>query len=439
MGIYSSNVIRESYSVTDFASQIEPDESYNAVTGCAMAFLESQQNDLALFNATIANDFQEVSALQEGYEVINESVASVFEKIKEILKKLIAKIKGIFQSFLAKLRGTFSSSKDLYDKYEKQINKYYNWKDFKVKKFRKKKVNGEIGAAIEALATYKVGTADYKFALGDAATMKIAEIDLLKDDLDNDDIMEKLVKNRLSTDINKSVDSDLGNLNEEIMDYLFEDEDTEDEWKTSDIINGIVGSVLKDTKLENNIKKAADNLVKSINKMADAVDKEALAVNKALGSKEKTYKAGTTIGLAAKADGDHNKRSVSKNTSSLSDIDNKYRATEETDSSGNKTAASKSVNYASNYKHLENKGDLEVLSFVAGNMQKVVGQEQELATKLSSGVLSASKFLIAQARRVWSSAAAYSSTEHKNEGYEFYTAFGEASAYDFMSDMEALD
>ena len=212
MGIYSSNVLRESYSVTDFASRIEPDEKYNAVTGCAMAFLESQQNDLALFNATIANDFQEVAALQEGYEVINESVASVFEKIKEILKKLIAKIKGIFQSFLAKLRGTFSSSKDLYDKYEKQINKYYNWKDFKVKKFRKKKVNGEIGAAIEALATYKVGTADYKFALGDAATMKIAEIDLLKDDLDNDDIMEKLVKNRLSTDINKSVDSDLEGL-----------------------------------------------------------------------------------------------------------------------------------------------------------------------------------------------------------------------------------
>ena len=149
MGIYSSNVLRESYSVTDFASQIEPDENYNAVTGCAMAFLESQQNDLALFNATIANDFQEVAALQEGYEVINESVASVFEKIKEILKKLIAKIKGIFQSFLAKLRGTFSSNKDLYDDYVKQINKYYNWKDFKVKKFRKKKVDGDIGAAIQ--------------------------------------------------------------------------------------------------------------------------------------------------------------------------------------------------------------------------------------------------------------------------------------------------
>ena len=428
MGIYSSNVLRESYSVTDFASQIEPDEKYNAVTGCAMAFLESQQNDLALFNATIANDFQEVAALQEGYEVINESVASVFEKIKEILKKLIAKIKGIFQSFLAKLRGTFSSNKNLYDDYVKQINKYYNWKDFKVKKFRKKKVDGEIGAAIEALATYNVANNEYKFNLeADANDMKIAEIDLLKDDLDNDDIMEKLVKNRLSTDINKSVDSDLGNLNEEIMDYLFEDEDTEDEWKTSDIINGIVGSVLKDTKLENNIKKAADNLVKSINKMADAVDKEALAVNKALGSKEKTYKAGTTIGLGTASD--HNKKSVEKVAGST-DITNTYTS-----------GSSKADTYTSGgkYKHLEKKGDLEILSFVAGNLQKVVGQEQELATKLSSGVLSASKFLIAQARRVWSSAAAYSSTEHKNEGYEFYTAIGEASAYDFMSDMEALD
>ena len=425
MGIYSSNVLRESYSVTDFASQIEPDESYNAVTGCAMAYLESQQNALALFNATIANDFQEVAALQEVYEVINESVASVFEKIKEILKKLIAKIKGIFQSFLAKLRGTFSSNKDLYDDYVKQINKYYNWKDFKVKKFRKKKVDGDSGTAIEALATYTINNDEYKFELNSTASnMKIAGIDLLKDDLDNDDIMEKLVKSRLHANLQNVVDSDLGNLNEEIMDYLFEDEDTEDEWKTSDIINGIVGSVLKDTKLENNIKKAADNLVKSINKMADAVDKEALAVNKALGSKEKTYKAGTTIGLDTPSD--HNKRSVLKAAGS-------------TDINNTDTIKSAAYNSTGAYKHLDKKGDLEVLSFVAGNLQKIVGQEQELATKLSSGVLSASKFLIAQARRVWSSAAAYSSTEHKNEGYEFYNAFGEAYAYDFMSDMEALD
>ena len=429
MGIYSSNVLRESYYVTDFASQIEPDESYNAVTGCAMAFLESQQNDLALFNATIANDFQEVSALQEGYEVINEagSISGIFEKIKEILKKLIAKIKGIFQSFLAKLRGTFSSNKNLYDDYVKQINKYYNWKDFKVKKFRKKKVDGDIGTAIEALAAFDINDDEYKFEL-DSTTdnMKIAGIDLLKDDLDNDEIMEKLVKKRLNTNLQNVVDSDLGNLNEEIMDYLFEDEDTEDEWKTSDIINGIVGGVLKDTKLENNIKKAADNLVKSINKMADAVDKEALAVNKALGSKDKTYKSGTTIGLDTPSD--HNKRSVKK-TDGSTNITNTYTS-----------GTSKSDTYnTAGYKHLANKGDLEVLSFVAGNLQKIVGQEQELATKLSSGVLAASKFLIAQARRVWSSAAAYSSTEHKNEGYEFYNAIGEAYAYDFISDMEALD
>ena len=79
------------------------------------------------------------------------------------------------------------------------------------------------------------------------------------------------------------------------------------------------------------------------------------------------------------------------------------------------------------------------LSLIAGNIQKTVGQEQELVSKLTSGTLTATKFLVSQARKVWASAAAYSSTEHKNEGYEFYTAIGEASAYDFMSDMEALD
>ena len=115
MGIYSNNRFSSTTTMVDYDAITEADDNYNAVTGCAMAFLESQQNDLALFNATILTDFQEVSALQEGYEVINESVSDVIERIKQIFVKLLAKIKGIFQAFLAKLRGTFSSNKNLYD------------------------------------------------------------------------------------------------------------------------------------------------------------------------------------------------------------------------------------------------------------------------------------------------------------------------------------
>ena len=62
-----------------------------------------------------------------------------------------------------------------------------------------------------------------------------------------------------------------------------------------------------------------------------------------------------------------------------------------------------------------------------------------LETSSLSITLLANSWKVALSCVVWASAAAYSSTEHKNEGYEFYTAFGEAYAYDFMSDMEALD
>ena len=88
---------------------------------------------------------------------------------------------------------------------------------------------------------------------------------------------------------------------------------------------------------------------------------------------------------------------------------------------------------------ISGKENLETLSKAVSLLQRIAGQEQELITKFTTARLTATKFLVSQARKVWASAAAYSSTEHKNEGYEFYTAIGEASAYDFMSDMEALD
>ena len=460
MGIYSSNVLRESYYVTDYASQIEPDDNYNAVTGCAMAYLESQQNDLALFNATIANDFQEVAALQEGYEVINEagSISGIFEKIKQLLLKLIAKIKGIFKAFLAKLSATFGSNKDVYDKYVKQINKYYNWKDFKVKNFRKLKGGGTDAAGkIKSVGDYKIDRSEYTMGLShrtykpdsDASShyasttgakaennkeyklspkCTVAGLDMLDDDLDNDKIMQALIKTRIGNEeLRKDLDDDLGNMNEAIMDAIFEDADLEDEWKTSDIINGIVGSVLKEgDKIEKEIKDISDNLTKAINKIADTVDKESLKINKVLGGKAGDSYTSTRISTSV---GDKKKTSIS-----TGDAKNNIEYEYDTNNSKLKGTAS-----TKKYIKGTDDADLESLSKAAGNIQKVVGQEQELVTKLTSGTLTATKFLVSQARKVWASAAAYSSTEHKNEGYEFYNAIGEASAYDFMSDMEALD
>ena len=77
-------------------------------------------------------------------------------------------------------------------------------------------------------------------------------------------------------------------------------------------------------------------------------------------------------------------------------------------------------------------------SIKIANLQKIATQEQQVIASFTAARLAVTKFLIQQARKVWSSAAAYSSREHKNEGYEFYTAVGESAAYDFASYMEAI-
>ena len=133
MGIYTSNryLHNEAY---DWASEIPANEAYDAAFGCAHILADCQANDMALFEHAIYNDFAEVRAVQEGVGYVNENAfTNVIKKIVEMFKKLLSKIKGIFSAFLAKLTGAFKNGKDLVKKYEKQIIKYSNWKDFKCK------------------------------------------------------------------------------------------------------------------------------------------------------------------------------------------------------------------------------------------------------------------------------------------------------------------
>ena len=48
MGIYSNNRFSSTTTMVDYDAITEADDNYNAVTGCAMVFLESQQNDFLL-------------------------------------------------------------------------------------------------------------------------------------------------------------------------------------------------------------------------------------------------------------------------------------------------------------------------------------------------------------------------------------------------------
>lgn len=427
MGIFTSNTL-SSVSGVDY-TELPALEGYDATTGCAMAMLEIQQNDMALFNATIMEDFKEVAAVNEGYEVLNESVSDVLNKIKEIFKKLLQKIKSIFKAFFAKLVGTFGTNAGMYDKYKKQISSYTNWKDFKVKDFRAVKGGGDGISKINSVGKWSRDT-EYKIS---HKADKLYGIDLtLKADQfpDSDEIKEKIIADRLSDDL-KDVDGDLKNMTEEYMDAVFDDKETKDEWSVSEILRGCVGSVLEKNaggKFKESVQEANDSLTKAISKIIQELDKSAVDVNKAIGNTE-LGKGDTTIDKKTlsytkvkTSNGKMNKNKIDI------DIDNdKY------DMSKQKDDKYKYRSYDSNDKA----GDWEFSTKIA-NLQKIATQEQQVITSFTSARLAVTKFLITQARKVWSSAAAYSSREHKNEGYEFYTAVGESAAYDFTSYMEAI-
>ena len=70
-------------------------------------------------------------------------------------------------------------------------------------------------------------------------------------------------------------------------------------------------------------------------------------------------------------------------------------------------------------------------------LQKLASNEQEVITKITSEYMTVVKFSLAQARKVWTAAAAWSSGVHK-ESVEYCQAVGDVSAEQFYSIMEAV-
>lgn len=406
MGIFTNNT---HYGVggVDYGEQLPALEGYDAVGGCAMAMLEVQQNDLELFKGIIAEDCREAIAVNEGYEVVNESAKDILNKLKEIFMKLLQKIKGIFKAFIAKLTGTIGPGKQVYTKYVKQISQYNNWDGFTVKNFRKPK-KGDGRESIKEVSKYN--SFAYGVAIDTSNKNLFSDERMCKDDaLDTDEINAALIKDRLSKYL-KDVDDDFKNMNEEFMNAVFDGAEDKDEWTAAEIITTYGGNILKEgDKFKTLIEDIEKNLSKTISKVIELLNKEATKIYSFAGDtnlpEKKNDASYTSMGIGSgKFEGDKRKSNVKTGE-------------------GNK--------YTSN-------NDAKKLNNVVGKLQKIATQEQTLITSLNSATINATKFLLSQARRVWSSAAAYSSREHKNEGYEFYSAIGEATAYDFMTDMEAI-
>lgn len=417
MGIFTNNT---HYGVggVDYGEQLPALEGYDAVGGCAMAMLEVQQNDLELFKGIIAEDCKEAIAVNEGYEVVNESAKDILNKLKEIFMKLLQKIKGIFKAFIAKLTSTIGPGKQIYNKYVKQISQYHNWDGFTVKNFRKP-LEGDGRESIKKVSKYN--DFNYMVSGGGSAGLEFSEEKMNNNDpLDTDEINAALIKHRLSDDLKNVVDDDFKNMNEEFMNAVFDDAEDKDEWTASEIITTYAGNVLKEgDKFKTLIEEIGSNLSKTISKVINQLDKEAKKVYDYAGDMnipdKKANASYDVTQISAK---------IGKDGKRKGNVDASHTV------SGITLRSYNSSDYSED--------DVKKLNNTVGKLQKIATQEQTLITSLNSATINATKFLLSQARRVWSSAAAYSSREHKNEGYEFYSAIGEATAYDFMTDMEAI-
>lgn len=424
MGIYTSNRYFGG-KVPDYAAQIPANEAYDAAFGCAHILADCQTNDMALFESAIFSDMQEVMAVQEGVQVVNENAfTNVIKKIVEMFKKLLAKIKGIFNAFLAKIASAFKNGKQLVKQYEKQIIKYSNWKDFKVKGIRKPRNTTNIRAKLAEVFKFTLAT-NYEIKANTTENEKmnllntgLAKLDTAKaiKDADAEDIKLAMLNKSYISGITIS---DYKDLETDIKDHIYDDEDTLD--GDDDHISGSyfsaewIKGVLLAEKWESDIKKDSDKMEKLINKIIDDLNKTGnkLATFRV---KEKDNKTTGMTLTGHKFTGD-NTSDVNKNT------DVSSHAFEDHDTNALDMGNNKERNDA--YQEA-----IQALQTLASN-------EQEVITKVTSLYMENIKFATAQARKIWTAAAAWSSTEHK-ESVEYYQALGEASAEQFYANIESI-
>ena len=426
MGIYTSNrYLNEAH---DWASEIPANEAYGAAFGCAQILADCQANDMALFESTIYSDIAEVRAVQEGYGYVNENAfTDVIKKIIEMFKKLIAKIKGIFKAFLAKLTGAFKNGKDLVKKYEKQIIKYSNWKDFKCKGIRvpkkgKENIQNEINNLFKAGG--QTGVINYEiksftaFKDGSLLDTKLTGYSDEKkiDDADAEDLKNAIVEQYITGC------KDINDLHTDVMDALFEDEETiegDDQVKSASYFsaNWIKTILNEGEKWEKEVKKYNDKLEKNINNIIDNLNKDDDTLAKFM--------------------------TDTKNNNKYIEYDKIYNATD----NDNKVEKQSGTDFSTRSKDTETglAGTKVRAHFATPQnvqkaihaLQKLASNEQEVITKVTSEYMTVVKFALAQARKVWTAAAAWSSGVHK-ESVEYVNAVGESAAEQFYSNMEAI-
>lgn len=259
MGVYSGN--RFQFGGID-PDTVYANESYDGEIGAQMILAENAENDMAIFEAVLGNDFQTVIAMQEGtlleseVTIITEgSLGDFYQKIKTFLTKVWEKIKGLFKSFMVKLNGiVIRDNKKFVEKYKAEVLKKPSLSKMKYKWSK------PTGNSISPQGV------PYRNGLETAATEEAIR-KYVEDKIDSGDLMEEILAKTIG---GKKVE--VGEYTKEAHSYQYDDEDTEEGLGGSmltEIMNTLVsgGNTLKAlTKTQTDADKLFSNLVNDIEK-----------------------------------------------------------------------------------------------------------------------------------------------------------------------------
>lgn len=237
---------------------VEPDARFCHEHAAMQAVIESQQNELIMFENNLAVDFQEATMIHEGanvedIEALHENVfTDFFKRIKDLFMKLWAKIKSIFKVFIAKFDSIFmKSSKEFIKKYKKDVlNK--DLTDVTVNYSKPKGVDFVISKALSVSLSEKIGDAN--------AVKKLEDYDSEKQE-------EEYIAHL--TGLNSVT---LADFDKEYHEHCYEDESKED--LTTSLLSEAISYLEGSDDLLKNVKKANELLEKAIGEIIKEIDKE---------------------------------------------------------------------------------------------------------------------------------------------------------------------
>ena len=387
MGFFSGSIVEEGYQFKQLRDIEGYDQGYYSAQ---QAMLDQVQNEQQLFEGMILCDIQESVMRINGandYEIMafTENVLTdVLGKIKEFLMKVWEKIKAIFKGWMARIDSVMmSSNKDFVNKYKDTVLKK-DLTDMEVKWRKPKK-------GLDAIPAFQVDNAK----LDTKTHFANGQVEL--DKWDEEANLETILKG-----IDKSF-TDRDSFEKDFIDYMFDDEDTDDKIDIHDIMSQLIS--FRDIK--RGWKKANDSLTKAMNNLTKTIDKDQTELAKAM-PVDSTGKIASSIKLK-KYEVNNSPTDGHASWETKSDEESEY----DVDGSG---TARKTLNISD--KNLSVGGTADESKTIVEKYRKALSLVQKwanlysiAANKYTAAVMKVLKLHNDQNRKIWAKAVAYSRKE----------------------------